>query len=722
VKQVIRKGIREIVVDEVPDPVASPHHVLIQPFYSLISSGTETASIHAEGILHTVAENPSHLQKLWDISLKLGPLRTLREAHAKLSEYAALGYSGAGVIVDKHRSVADLSVGERVAYGGEGTGHAECVLAGEKLTARIPDGVSFRHASFATLGSIALNAVRIANVGLGERVAVIGLGLVGSLVVQLARLQGGVVIGLDLRDDRIELARQLGADCGVQVDPAAAQKVRELTAGRGADCVVIAASSKSDAPCRLALELCRERGRIVIVGAVDVAFPWNEMYLKEIQVLMARAYGPGCYDSAYEKGGQDYPLPHVRWTAKRNMEEFLRLVSAGQVQLDPLITHEFDLEEAPRAYETIMNPAVKSLAVVLRHPAASLPEPAAAFAPRRRVPVTTETSRTALRVGVVGAGNLTRWEHLPILKQMSGVQLQSIHSASGVRAKSYAQRFGAAYCCTDYDEILSDPAIDMVLIASRNPSHAPQALAALRAGKHVFVEKPMALTETECCELNRVVDESGKQLTVGFNRRFAPFYRALKDQLKRRTGPAVVNCRINSPGISQGYWMADPEMGGAVLGEACHFVDLMYWLLESEPLRVFAFSLPTDRKEPIGENNVQANFAFADGSIGHLTYCTIGSKTSGGERVEVFAEGLGASTEDFKRLSVATSVLRTRSRWFPDKGYGEQLRAFVEAIRSGRPPAVTVLDGARATLGCLRILESARQSAPCELNLAAIKS
>jgi len=625
-----------------------------------------------------------------------------------------LGYSGAGIVVDKDINISGIEIGDRVAYGGEGSGHAETILAGRNLVARVPGNVPFEHACFATLGSIAMNSVRIAGIGLGDVVAVIGLGLVGQLVAQLVKLQGGVVIGIDLKTDRIELARKLGADHGLAGGPSLLEAVNSITNGRGADCVIVAAAAKSVAPARQALEICRDRGRIVVVGAVMLDFPWNDMYLKEIQLFMSRAYGPGSYDMAYEKGGQDYPFSYVRWTENRNMEEFLRLAGQGSVQLQPLVTHELPLEQAASAYETILDPASGSLAVLLRY--ADQPR----FQPRRKVEVAAAApAKGELGAGLVGAGNLARWAHLPNLKKAPGVKLRAIYSANGVRGKSYALRFGANYCCSEYEEILGDAAIDFVVIVSRNQHHFSQSLAALRAGKHVFVEKPMALTAEECQELTQAVNESGKQLTVGFNRRFAPFYRAQKKQVARRSGPAVINCRINSPGISGSYWMADPEIGGAILGEACHFVDLMYWLLESEPISVSAFCLPLEKKSPVGQNNMAAAFRFADGSVANLTYCTVGSKTSGGERVEVFAEGLGVATEDFKQLTVSTGSRRTESKWFAEKGYGEQLDDFLRAIREGKPPGVTVRDGARATIGCLRMLESARDLEPKAIDLDA---
>ena len=717
-KQVLRKGFGEIIVDRVPDPELAPHQVLIRPLYSLISSGTETASIHQESMLKEVAEKPSHLKKIWEVMKVNGPVRTMAEVKAKFSDYAVLGYSGAGIVVDHHRTVTDIAVGERAAYGGEGTGHGEAIATGRNLVARVPEGVPFEQACFATLGSIALNAVRVAGIGLGESVAVLGQGLVGQLVTQLVRLQGGVTMAADLRAERVQLACRLGADHGLMAGESLPEAVSSLTGGRGVDCVIVAAAAKSAAPCLQALELCRDRGRIVIVGAVEVQFPWLEAYLKEIQVLFARAYGPGSYDPNYEKRGQDYPYAYVRWTENRNMEEFLRLLAAGRVRVDALITHRFPLEDAARAYQTILDPASASLAVVLEYAQGSAGEVVAGYKPERTVEIPgPRPAKSGIGVALVGASNIARWAHMPSLRKLPGVSLRAVYSASGARGKSYAHRFGARYCTSEYERILADPEVDVVLITTRNQHHARQALAALEAGKHVFVEKPMALTGEECRDLHRAVEKSGRVLSVGFNRRFAPDYRRQKEYLAQRQGPAVIHCRMNSPGISGTYWMADPSIGGAILGEACHFVDLMYWLLDTEPVSVAAYSLPAGKREPVGENNLAAVFQFADGSIGSLTYCTVGSRSSGGERVEVFAAGRAALCEDFKRMEIMGSVRRGTSRWFAEKGYAAQMRAFFDAVREGRPAPVTVRDGARATLGCLRMLESARIHASVAVDL-----
>lgn len=716
-KQLIRKGLKQIIVDDVPDPVVVPHHVLVRPLYSLISSGTETASIHQEGVLRAVADNPSQLSKIWNVLKVQGPVSTFAEVKAKFSEYAVLGYSGAGIIVDKHRTVTNLEIGDHVAYGGEGTGHGETILVGSNLVVPVPENVPVEHACFATLGSIALNSVRIAQLGLGETVAVLGLGLVGQLIAQLAKLQGATVFAVDLKDQRVELARQTGADHALTGGSALMEHVLSLTGGRGVDCVIVAAAAKSAAPVQQAVQICADRGRIVDVGAVELTFPWYDMYRKEIQFFMARAYGPGSYDPVYEKQGQDYPINYVRWTENRNMAEFLRLASLGRIQLAPLVTHRFPLADATKAYETIMSPSSSSLAVLLNYPAATASDVVEAFQPVRKIETQARPQKAGtMGVALVGAGNLARWVHLPNLKKVPGTQLRAIYSANGPRGKSYALRFGADYCCSEYEEILKDPNIDVVVIVSRNTQHASQALAALRAGKHVFLEKPMALTVDECRELHQAVAETGKQLTVGFNRRFSPSYHGLKRHLARRSGPAVLNLRVNSPGISGDYWMADPSIGGAILGEACHFVDLAFWLLESEPVLVSAFSLPTGKKDPIGENNLVATFRFADDSIANLTYCTVGSKTSGGERVEAFAPGIGATAEDFKRLIVRGNLVSRRSSWFAEKGYAEQMRAFFDQIRDGKNPSVTVDDGARATIVCLKMLESARTTSPCALD------
>jgi predicted dehydrogenase len=713
-KQVIRRGLKEIIVDEVTDPIVSPNHVLVRPFYSLISSGTETADIHTDHIVKEVADNPSHLRTVWNVMMKTDPVSTINEVRAKFKDYAVLGYSGAGIVIEKNESVTDLKIGQRVAYGGEGTGHGETINVGRNLVARVPDEVPFEDACFTTLGSIAMNTARLSEINVGDVVAVIGLGIVGQLVAQLVRCQGGVVIAIDLQKERVELARETGADFGLIAGETTVAEVKALTEGRGADCVIVAAASKSPKPIQQAAQMSRDRGRIVVVGAVPMDLPRGEMYIKELKVLMARAYGPGSYDAAYEKHGIDYPLAYVRWTENRNMEEFLRLLAVGKVNVKPLVSHEFALEDAPKAYDTILNNGSGSLAVLLKYPVNDAPDAIASYQPKRKITVNKIEPKTdEIKFALVGAGNLAKWAHLPALKKISGASLHAVYSGHGARGKSYAMRFGASYHTSEYKQILNDKDIDAVLIASRHKEHAAQAIAALEAGKHVFIEKPMAITIEECQAIYRAVEKSGKRLMVGFNRRFAPYYVEMKKQISGRTGAAVVSTRMNSPGIENG-WAAEAGQGGVVLGEGSHFIDLMYWLLDSEPVSVSAYGF--------GEHNVAASIKFADGSIGNFIYTVVGSESSGGELVEVFAPGVAVSSEDFKRLTMKKKTAKTSSKWFAAKGYDVQLESFVRSLRAGTETPVTVLDGARATLGCLLILDSVKSGEPREFNLDEILS
>ena len=707
-KQVIRKGLKEIIVDEIADPVVSANHVLVRPAYSLISAGTETADIHTDSIVKEVADNPSHLRTVWNIMKKTDPVATIREVRAKFSDYAVIGYSGAGVIVEKDSRVDDLAVGQRVAYGGEGTGHGETINVGRNLVARVPDNVSLKEASFATLGAIAMNAVRLAEINVGDVVAVIGLGLIGQLTAQLVRCQGGVVVAIDLDKTRVNLAREAGADHSLVAGEGLVDQVMAITSNLGVDRVIVAAASTSPKPLHDGVTMCRDRGRVVLVGACPIEIPRAEMYLKELSFMVSRAYGPGSYDADYEKKGIDYPIAYVRWTENRNMEEFLRLISVGKVDVKSLITHEYDLDEAPDAYKTILETG-DSLAVVLKYAASETDDIVGAYEPKRKIMLAAApVNREAVNFALIGAGNLAKWAHLPALKKLDGARLHAVHSNSGARGKSYGLRFGATYATSDYNQILGDADIDAVIIATRHKEHAGQAIEALNAGKHVFIEKPMAVTIDECRAINHSVQKSGKRLMVGFNRRFAPDYVEMKKRLSNRRSPVVISVRMNSPGIQNG-WAADAEQGGVVVGEGCHFVDLMYWLLDSEPVSVSAHGFD--------KHNVAATFKFADGSIGNFIYTVVGGETSGGEMVEVHAPGIAMRSEDFKGLTVKGKVRRSSSRFFAAKGYDAQLASFVKSLRTGVETEITVRDGARATLGCLLMLESAETGDPRDFNL-----
>ena len=653
-KQLLRKGLKNIVVDEVPDPVVTPHHVIVRPHYSLISSGTETASIHRGGAVEAVAENPSYIGKILDVMKTEGPVRTTREVLAKLSEYAVLGYSGAGVVIDKHSAVSEFEIGDRVAYGGEGTGHAEAILVGRNLVVKVPDNVPFEHACFTTLGSIALNAVRIANISLGERVAVIGLGTSRAVDLPVGAPPGWIRDRHRPQGGPRGAARQPRRGRRSRRRSGASATVSSLTGGLGVDCAIIAAAAKSDAPCRLAVEICRDRGRIVDVGAVELNFPWYESYLKEIQVYMARAYGPGSYDASYERLGQDYPLPYVRWTEKRNMEEFLRLAAQGRLQIEGLITHRFPLEDAPKAYEVIMDPIASSLAVLLKYPAIETATPVAEPQPDaglksivdRQPPLklASHSSEQAIWLD----GSICR-----ISRKLPECACARFNPAAVLAQRVTPCVLARSIAPLDYEEILGNPAIQVVVVVSRNQQHAAQALAALRAGKHVFVEKPMALTEEECRALSsragiRKAAHGRIQSTLR-----SQLYSAERTNLETDgAGRAQLPCQLSGhfrivlDGRSRHRWR-DSRRGLSFRGS-----HVLAARLRTDPRCSPPRFLPTGK---IRSAKTIWSPAFPSRMVPSpsLTYCTVGSRTSGGERVEAFAPGIGVSAENFSNPSFA---------------------------------------------------------------------
>jgi len=712
-RQAVRFGLKEIRVEELPAPTLRSHHVLVGVQASLISSGTETASIKTKGVAHELRENPAHIEKILKVMQATGPLLTLNEVRAKFEELAVLGYAGAGRVLAVHPTVTDIKVGDRVAYGGEGTGHGEVVLAGRNLVAPIPETLSFEESAFATLGAIAINAVRAGSLSLGDRVVVIGLGLVGQLVCQIARAEGARVIAVDLQPERVALARSLGAEHGLVSDGNVSHIVQSLTDGRGADVVFVAAAAKSALPAQLAMQMCRDRGAMVVIGAVGLELPWHEMYMKELKLIMARAYGPGSYDDSYERQGRDYPFSYVRWTENRNMSAFLNAVVTKRVDVLPLITNRFALEDAAAAYKAIMEAPQSTLGVIVEYPTLHALQDEhdtrmSTHVALTSTPVARQVGETGL--ALIGAGNIAKWAHLPIIKGIPNAALRTVQSGNGARAVSYARRFGAAAATTDYASVLNDPSIDAVIITSRNPQHASQAIAALRAGKHCFVEKPVALTHEECEELVAAAQQSGKIAVTGFNRRFAPDYTALEAAARQVSGPLAIQCTVTSPGISGSYWMADPAIGGAILGEACHFVDVIAWVGGARIESVTAIALDDEANGGQGSNTLSATFQLANGSVGSLLYTTMGHASHTGERTVVLGAGFRGETEDFRLLRIDGGGRRTRTkRFFANKGYREQLQNFVRCVRGEAITGAGVDVGVHSTLVCLAMIASAKQ-------------
>ncbi|WP_292518323.1 bi-domain-containing oxidoreductase [Methanoculleus sp.] len=665
-----------IQVENVPVPAVT-RGVVVENAYSLISAGTESSLINLaqQSLVGKAKARPDDVKKVLQKVGTDGPFSAYQQAMSRLAKPEPLGYSCAGTVV--RTGSDDFEVGDRVACGGAGYAvHAEYVAVPRNLCVRVPDGVSLREAAFTTVGSIAMHGVRNAQVTVGESVAVIGLGLIGLLSVQVLKAAGCRVIGIDIDPEKLALAAELGADVVSNYD--GLEERMKAFSPFGADAVIITAATRSSAPIEAAGRLVREQGRVVVVGNVGMNVPRDTFYAKEAEVVVSRSYGPGRYDRNYEEKGVDYPI-YVRWTERRNMEAFLDLVRQKRIDLDPLITHTFPLDEAPEAYSLINTGRERFIGVLLQYSPngagaagtiVRLPEPAAR---PRKVPAGART------LGCIGAGVHALSALYPNLPALP-VSLAGVATATGLSAHSVGKKYGFAYCTTDHHKILDDPGIDAVLIATRNDLHASMAVEALRAGKDVFVEKPLA---TDIDGLKEIVDawnESGQRLMVGFNRRYSPLARRMKEFFGNRTTPAVLHYRVNAGQIPPGHWVHDDEQGGGMLiSECCHFIDFMQYITDARPVQVYARAI-----EPTGTlqkyDNFQATLAFDDGSLGTVTYTTLGDRSYPKETVEVFCGNAVGRITDFRDLELRRDGKASKERrWLTqEKGFAEELQAFVK--------------------------------------------
>ena len=661
-------------VEDVPVPAVT-RGVVVENAYSLISAGTESSLINlaGESLIGKARARPDDVKKVLQKIGTDGPLPAYRQAMSRLAKPEPLGYSSAGTVVKT--GTDDFEVGDRVACAGAGYAvHAEYVAVPKNLCVRIPDGVGLREAAFTTVGSIAMHGVRNAHVTVGENVAVIGLGLIGLLTVQILKAAGCRAIGIDIDREKLALAASLGADAVSNYDGLAERM--KVFSPFGADAVVITAATPSSAPIEAAGRLVRDKGRVVVVGNVGMNVPRDIFYEKEAEVVVSRSYGPGRYDRNYEERGVDYPI-YVRWTERRNMEAFLELVRQKRIDLDRLITHTFPLDSAPEAYDLISAGRERYIGILLQYS----PNGAGASGTVTRLsgPVARKVPAGARTIGCIGAGVHAQSALYPNLPGLP-VNLAGVATATGLSAQSVAKKYGFAYCTTDYRAILDDPGIDAVLIATRNDLHAPMAIDALAAGKDVFVEKPLA-TDTEGLRgVVRAYSESENRLMVGFNRRYSPLARKMKEFFEKRSTPMVLHYRVNAGQIPPGHWVHDDEQGGGMLiSECCHFFDLMQYLTGARPVQVYARAIEatgTLRKY----DNFQATLAFADGSVGTVTYTTLGDRSYSKETVEVFCDNAVGRITDFRDLELRRDgkVARER-RWLAqEKGFIEELRAFVK--------------------------------------------
>jgi predicted dehydrogenase/threonine dehydrogenase-like Zn-dependent dehydrogenase len=699
VKQVCLIQGRVAVVD-VPPPTCGPGGVLVRTSHSLISTGTEMATTGSGGggLVRTAVANPQLVRKVWEKLGTVGLRRTLDLVRARRSGSLPLGYSAAGEVVEVGAEVRQLRVGDRVACAGVGyANHAELNLVPQNLVAPVPPGVPYAAAAFATLGAIALQGVRRLGPGLGERVVVLGLGLVGQLTAQLLRAAGCRVLGVDVLPARVELARKLGMEDGVSAtDRPPLPVVQEWSGGVGADGVVVCASGGDGGLLNGAFDLCRPKGRVVLVGDVPIRISREKIYRKELDFLVSCSYGPGRYDPRYEAQGIDYPLPYVRWTEGRNLGEMLRLLADGTLRVSELTHAVLPVADAVSAYQLLQSPA-RPIAVLLDY---GLAERAAPTLPRTLgVAPPREARPGQVVLGVVGAGAFFRAVHLPNLSRHGGFSIRRVATRSGLSGRELGMRHGIPLVTTDAREVLEDPEIAAVLIATRHDLHAPLVLDALRAGKHVFVEKPLALGTADCEAIVSAAARADRLVAVGFNRRFAPLARTARDLLARRREPRTLVYRVNAGPLAPDHWLRDPrEGGGRLLGEGVHFFDLLRWLVGTDPVAVTATALHRGPEAGVDADNASVSVAFADGSLGTLHYVSQGHPGLAKERIEIFGGGQALVLEDFRTLEVyGVPGCRSERRRAADKGHFDILANFHAALNGAAPLGASAEDGYWAT-------------------------
>ena len=688
VLQNLRTG--ELSVHEVARPALPAGSVLVANKYSLISAGTERTMTEfaRKSLWGKARQRPDLTRQVIQKIKQEGIISTLQKSMARLDQLSPLGYSSAGIALEADCQVSDVRPQQRVACAGADYAcHAEIVAVPRNLCVPVPEAVPLQHACFVTLGAIAMHGVRNAGCSLGDEVAVIGLGLIGLLTVQICKAAGCRVLAIDPDSQRVQMARNLGADMALVRGKGDVAAAFDFPHGHGMDAVIITAATTTNDPIELAGQIARDRARVSAVGQVGLEIPRKLYYEKELELVVSRSSGPGRYDPHFEEKGLHYPAGYVHWVERRNMEHFLQLVAEGKVKVAELISEVIDIQHAEKAYQLIgPDSPSRPLAVLLEYPQSE-----AAVAHRRiqiaEGPARRPVPHTTLQVGIIGAGQFARGVLLPALRKVPNCRLRAVATATGASGKHTAEKFGADYTTTDYHQLLADEQIAAILIATRHHLHAGLASEALQADKAVFVEKPLAITPEQLAEIAAIAQHSSRGLMVGFNRRFSSHSRRAYDYLAPRQGPLTMNYRVNAGPVESDSWILDPEVGGGrVIGEVCHFVDLLTFFADCSPQQVQALQT-LDSEDP----SIQALLSFADGSVGTITYATAGDETAGKERIELYGGGATVIIDDFSRTTCVRDGHRQsfRSRG-QDKGHYQELCEFVAAAIAGTPMPIAL--------------------------------
>lgn len=699
----------EVAVDDLPAPTLRPGCVLVRNSFSLISAGTERTSVEIgrASMLQKARLRPDLVRQVLDNLKRDGVVATYRKVQGRLDHFNELGYSSAGIVVES--AVEEFKVGDRVACAGVGyASHAEIISVPRKLVVTAPEEVALDEAAFTTVCAVALQGVRQADVRVGERVVVIGLGLIGLLTAQILKAGGCHLIGTDVSPRNFELALRLGCDRCILTDQGAVLDVQAFTRGDGADAVLITAATKSDEPVQLAMQFARKRGKVVVVGTVGMNIPRNPFFEKEIDFRISCSYGPGRYDPEYEERGHDYPFGFVRWTENRNMEAVLDLMAQRKLEVRPLITHRIPVQESVRAYDIITGKVQQPyLGILIQYASAETRQ-------ARRLELRPSASKARSQravLGLIGAGNFAQSMLLPPMVKL-GVRLRGLATSKPVNAKNTAKKYSFEFCATDANEILADPEINLVFIASRHDSHAHYVIEALRAGKSVFVEKPPALTSEE---LEMIIQAYGEVqgsgvspfLMVGYNRRFSEPIRAIQNFFAARCEPLTMHYRVNAGFLPPTSWLQQPEQGGRFIGEAGHFVDVMQFLCGALPTSVYAVA-PNDYARRYSGDNLLVSITFADGSAGTVHYLASGASAVEKEYVEVSAESKTARMWNFKKLECASERKKSNRSFSGDKGHATEIRSVLQAFESGSGPPIALESLAATSRATFAAMESLR--------------
>ena len=712
-KQVVaRAGKVEVV--EVPPPACGDNGLLVQTEFSLISTGTESWTIGSTEPIGTsdIAKSSSLAGKAVRLSREV--LR--QEGLAGLRDYAGavrhpevpLGYSSSGVVVQVGREVTDIVLGERVACAGEGKAcHSELVSVPRRLLAKVPEGLPMREAAFSTVGAIATHAVRIAGLEIGESVGVLGAGLVGNLVAQIARASGCRVVCIDLRSDRLELAKAVGITLALKADDESLDAhISNFTGGVGLDHVFVCAATTSSDPINKAARLSRSRGQVIVVGRVGMEVERKDFYQKELKLLMTRSLGPGRYDPVYEDKGVDYPLEYVRWTLNRNMETFMALVRSGQVDVKTLVGGEYALSAAPEAYGSL---ETQSKTAVLLH----YEDKVLVKKPAPVVGAMRHKGSGAINVAIVGPGAFAKETMIPLFRGSSDFILRWVVSSNPVHAKQLERRYRFERSTCDYNEVLADKEVGLVVITAPNNLHFPMLSSAMRSGKLALVEKPLCISRAEFEQVKALQLETKMPIVVGFNRRYAPLILEIQKRMKKMDGPFVVNYRVNAGFVPANRWSQDPNLGGGrIIHECCHFFDLFSFLLGPGEPRITAETASVTGSNSVARDNLSVTLRYPNGSLATLLYVAMGSKTMDRERIEVYGERSSMVLDDFKELALYGEVKKTISLPRADKGHRSELEQLALFARGKPATIISTEETLWATELTFRVDEAVRGSHP----------